>query len=42
MLLGDRRTGGVEIDERSADVTDGEGEWEAESEVTGGGGDGSL
>jgi hypothetical protein len=41
MLAGDRRTG-VETDERSADVTDGEGEWEAESEVTGGGGDGSL
>lgn len=41
MLGGDRRTEGVEIDERSADVTDGEGEWEAESEVTGGG-DGTL
>lgn len=41
MLGGDRRTEGVEIDERSADVTDGEGEWEAESEVAGGG-DGTL
>ena len=42
MLGGDRRTEGVEIDERSADVTDGEGEWEVESEATGGVGDGGL
>lgn len=44
---GDRRTWGVEFDERSTETTDGEGEWDvvellAGGRVVTGGGDGCL